>query len=132
MHRCLHTHTHTRSFVGMTGKCQCQALQQRDAQKCLTVADVVLHAPYTGPLSCTLGRRVQQCTLRLCEICSAYGTCPGMLTVAACTRCRRIWGSDFCPYPSLAMLLFVEPARSVVNNGRIVPCRVCGQLRSHV
>ena len=39
--------------------CQVQPLQQRDAHKLLTVADVVLYAPYTGPSSWVFGRSVQ-------------------------------------------------------------------------
>ena len=33
------------------------------AQEFTTVGEVVLYALYTGPSSCTLGRRVQHCTL---------------------------------------------------------------------
>ena len=48
---------YTRSFVGIRSNRQGQPLQQIDAQQLIVV--VVLYAPYTGPASCTLGRRVQ-------------------------------------------------------------------------
>ena len=55
--------THAACRLGcMTSNCQGRPLQQRDAHKCLTVGDVVLHAPYTGPSSCNLWRGVQRCT----------------------------------------------------------------------
>ena len=54
---------YTHSFARMRSNCQGQPSQQRDAQKCLAVGDVVLYAPYTGPSSCVLGRSVQHCTL---------------------------------------------------------------------
>ena len=54
---------YTRKYVRIRRSCQVQPLQQRDAHKFLAVADVVLYAPYTGPSSCTLRRRVQHCTL---------------------------------------------------------------------
>ena len=50
---------YTRNYVRIRTSCQVQPLQQRDAHKFLTVADVVLCAPYTGPSSCVLGRSVQ-------------------------------------------------------------------------
>ena len=54
---------YTRKYVRIKTSCQVQPLQQRVAHKFLTVADVVLYAPYTGPSSCVLGRSVQHCTL---------------------------------------------------------------------
>ena len=36
----------------------------RTAARARAIGDVVLYAPYTGPSSGTLGRRVQHCTLR--------------------------------------------------------------------
>ena len=59
---CVEFYTH--SFVRIRSNCRGQPWQQRDAQKLISVWDVVLYAPYTGPSSCTLGRRVQHCTPR--------------------------------------------------------------------
>ena len=58
---CIECYTH--KYVRIRTSCQVQPLQQRDAHKFLTVADVVLYAPYTGPSSCVSGRSVQHCTL---------------------------------------------------------------------